>query len=76
MKVKDQKGRELEIESVTGTDGDDIQIDEIYYTDDPEEVSDEVVEFVSTTYATELYEFWYEWMVGRAEYIAEMNLDQ
>lgn len=68
IKAKDAQGRELEF-SVYGTDPDDIQVNEIYYTNpaDPEVVEDAVINYVEREYAAEIYEAWMEDQIGRAE---------
>jgi hypothetical protein len=70
MKVKDKSGRQIEI-SVYGRYEDDIQIDEAYYTDSEEEVSDETLDYIYSQYADAMYEEWYDNKVGEAEYYYE-----
>lgn len=66
MLVKDKNGREIEI-TVYGRYGDDIEIDEAYYTDTDEEVGEDVIEYIYENYADEMYEEWVDHMVGIAE---------
>lgn len=58
MKVFDKEGRELEV-TLYGKYEDDIQIDEIYYTDSDEEVSDSVIEYIYDKYSDKMYEEWF-----------------
>lgn len=70
MKVKDKDGREIQI-SVSGRYEDDIQIDEAYYVDSEEEVLDDVIDYIQSQYADEIYQEWYENKCGEAEYLYE-----
>ena len=76
MIVHDKNNRELEIDGLSGAE-DDIQIDSIYYTDNPdEEVSDEVVDYIMDTYAAELYNEWFQNQVCAAEYAYDAMMDR
>ena len=66
MLVQDSKGREVEI-SVYGRYDDDIQIDEAVYVDGDEEVPEEEIEYISETYADEIYQEWTENQACAAE---------
>lgn len=66
MKVLDQDGRKLRI-SFSGSEVDDIQIDEAEYMDSDEEVSEETLEYVMRRYSTQINDEWYQRQVMRAE---------
>ncbi len=75
IKAKDKNGREIEF-SVYGRHGDDIQIDEIYYVDGEDEVSEATVNWIQERYAEEIYEAWYMNMVDAAEYYMDAEYDR
>lgn len=66
MILKDQDGRDVEL-YVSGRYEDDITIDEIYYLDSSDDVSDETIDYIYDTYAEEIYQCWYEKQIGAAE---------
>lgn len=66
-KIRDQKGREVEVSRVDGHVGEGAYIEECYYADDDSEVPDDVIDWLNDNYAEQLYEQFYEDMVGRAE---------
>ena len=66
IKAKDQAGRALEF-NVCGRHEDDLEVDEIYYLEGEDKVSDETVEFVLNEYATQAHEYWIDQRIGAAE---------
>lgn len=66
MKCKDENGKEMVV-TVCGRYEDDLQIDDAYYVDSDDRVSDETIEYVYENYADAMYEEWYEGQIGRAE---------
>jgi hypothetical protein len=54
MIVKNESGREIMIE-VYGTT-EDIEIDEAYYLDDEEDITEEDLDYIKDVFATELQE--------------------
>ena len=66
LRLVDKSGREVEL-SVYGQH-DDIQIDEAYYADTGEEAPNDVVDFLMDTYGDELYEYFIDQQVGRADF--------
>lgn len=69
--VKDQLGREIEI-AICG-DYDDIHIDEAYYIDFEEEVTDETIEYILDTQYDKLSECWFEKQQGLADHYFEQD---
>lgn len=59
-------GREVEVAKVSGEE-DDIQIDQAFYTDTQDEVTDEDLEEIYTMYPEMLFEKWYEREIAAAE---------
>lgn len=58
--VKNKAGRAIELQ-VSGVFGDDIEITEAFYLDDPEEdVTETDIEFIYETYGDEMYNEWLE----------------
>lgn len=69
--VKNKQGRTIEI-SVIGLYGDDIQVNEAYYLDDPEEeVSENDIDYISENFQDEMYEDWFNNQVTISEYYYE-----
>jgi hypothetical protein len=66
MIVKDSKGKEVEI-SVYGNDPDDIQIDEAFYVETKEDVSDDEIQYIYDAYSDSIYESWLDKQIGAAE---------
>jgi len=66
MLVKNNDGREIEIH-VYGNHSDDIQIDEAFYLDSNDDVTDEDIEYIMDYYADDIYLQWYENKCGQAE---------
>lgn len=62
MIVKDEQGRELEIE--IGGESDDVQITTAYYLDSDEEVSHETLDFIMQTYADDMFSEWIDQTIG------------
>jgi len=75
MLVKDSKGKEVEI-FVYGQHDDDIQIDEAYYTNDNSEVSDDEIEWIMDSYASDIYDEWYQNQVCAAESYYDSLMDR
>jgi hypothetical protein len=70
MLVKDSKGLGVEI-SVYGSCDDDIQIDSAVYVSTGLDVDDTEIDFIQDTYASEIYDYWFENQVGAAESYCE-----
>ena len=70
MLVKDKRGNEIEI-SVYGQYEDDIQIDQADYVHSDDEVPESTIDYILDTYASEIYQEWYENKVGEADYYHE-----
>jgi hypothetical protein len=71
----DQNGKELEF-SVYGRYEDDIQIDEIYYLESEDEVTDETIDYVLDAYSDVISEEWYMNQVDAAESFADSYEDR
>lgn len=71
MIVKNKDGREIEIESVYGKYDDDIQIEEAYYVDTGEEVSEKDIDYIMDAYSSEIYDMWFQNGIMAAEYYWE-----
>jgi len=65
MILKDKNNREVEV-GVYG-EYDDVQIDEAVYVDTGEDASDEVVDYLMSTYGDELFEAFQERQIDRAD---------
>jgi hypothetical protein len=68
-------GRQVEF-SVFGRYEDDLTIDDIYFTESEDEVSQEDIDYIEKTYAQEIYENWIEDQIARAEDWAERNMER
>jgi len=75
MIVKDEAGREIEIE-IYGKYEDDINIDSAIYLDTGEYVPDSVVNYILDAYAGDIYEEWYQNQVMRAEAMSDYMEDR
>lgn len=72
--VKNAFGREIEL-SVCGAQ-DDVQIDECYYVDGDDEVTNEDIDFIYHTYGDELYGAYMEHAIDRAEHLYDLMNDR
>ena len=62
------KGREVEIDKVTGKYEDDLMVEKAYYTDDDTELDEEELDELQTEYASDIHQMWYEDKCCEAEY--------
>ncbi len=74
MYAKNKDGRAIELQ-VHGTYGDDIEITEAFYLDDPEEeVTEKDIDFVYCNYSDEMYEEWLNSNISLADnYFEQMK---
>jgi hypothetical protein len=68
-------GREVEF-SVFGRYEDDLTIDDAYFVDSDEEVSQQDIDYIEKNYAQEIYEKWLEDQIARAEDRAERDMER
>ena len=66
IRAKDENGNDLEF-SIYGKYDDDIQIDEIYYINSEDEVSETTIDYVMDRYSNDIYEEWLMNQVDAAE---------
>lgn len=71
MILKTKDGREVEVDSVNGEVGEGAHIDSCFWVDSDADVPDDVIDWLNNSYAEELYEHYYQGIVGRAEACAE-----
>jgi hypothetical protein len=65
--VKNKLGREIEF-TVTGQYSDDLFIEEAYYADTGEPLSDKEIDELQETHADKVYEAWMDNMVSSADF--------
>lgn len=75
MIALDHEGRKVEITGVRGRYEDDITVDECWYVDSDEEVSDASLEYIYDHYGAELFEMWHEHQRGLADSWMEREKD-
>lgn len=71
MTMLDKNGRELEVEISHGGDSCDSYVEKATYVDDASDAPDEVCEWLTEHYASEIQSEWFEHQVSRADFYSE-----
>jgi hypothetical protein len=66
-----EDGREVDILNVEGEISEGAQVTEAQYVDSDDDVSESVMEYLSDKYQEQVYEMFYDNVVGEAEYLSE-----